>query len=63
MYAPRCLLYQGKSGQLRPVAVELCLHDQPPRVVTPSDSPLLWRLAKTHFLSFDAAYHQLISHW
>ncbi|KAL1209796.1 Lipoxygenase 2 [Cardamine amara subsp. amara] len=71
LYASRTLFFLSDDSTLRPVAIELT---RPPdinrpqwkQVFTPgydATSCWLWSLAKTHAISHDAGYHQLISHW
>uniref|UniRef100_A0A0D6QR96 Lipoxygenase n=1 Tax=Araucaria cunninghamii TaxID=56994 RepID=A0A0D6QR96_ARACU len=71
MYASRTLFFLTDKGNLKPVAIELCL---PPTTVsqavrnvyTPADGGeegALWLLAKAHARVNDSGYHQLISHW
>jgi linoleate 9S-lipoxygenase len=71
-YATRSIFFLAETGDLKPVAIELCL---PPTsvglgsrcVYTPDnsgeDEGWLWRLAKAHVRSNDSGYHQLVSHW
>ncbi|KAL1205464.1 Lipoxygenase 2 [Cardamine amara subsp. amara] len=71
LYASRTLFFLNDDSTLRPIAIELT---RPPdinkpqwkQVFTPgydATSCWLWSLAKTHAISHDAGYHQLISHW
>ena len=64
-YAARCLLLLTETGVLLPIAIELIHPDRmtQPQVVTPSDLPSLWRMAKAHFLVTDGSWHQFVSHW
>ncbi|MFQ6625597.1 hypothetical protein Gotur_004794 [Gossypium turneri] len=62
-YATRTILIAlGTPGTLQPVAIELSLPGDSPRLVIPYDY-LLWEFAKFHVASNDTAYHQLVSHW
>ncbi|XP_010512789.1 PREDICTED: lipoxygenase 2, chloroplastic-like [Camelina sativa] len=71
LYASRTVFFLNDNSTLRPVAIELT---RPPdvnkpqwrQVFTPgydATSCWLWSIAKTHAVSHDAGYHQLISHW
>lgn len=71
-YASRTLFFLTDDGELKPVAIELCL---PPTadgkavrsVYTPgedgTEEGALWQLARAHARVNDSGYHQLISHW
>uniref|UniRef100_M4CIM6 Lipoxygenase n=1 Tax=Brassica campestris TaxID=3711 RepID=M4CIM6_BRACM len=71
LYASRTLFFLNDDSTLRPVAIELTRPQDKTRpqwrhVFTPgydATSCWLWTLAKTHAISHDAGYHQLISHW
>ncbi|XP_018445869.1 lipoxygenase 2, chloroplastic [Raphanus sativus] len=71
LYASRALFFLSDDSTLRPVAIELTRPQDANRpqwrqVFTPgydATSCWLWSLAKTHAISHDAGYHQLISHW
>ncbi|KAH0919528.1 hypothetical protein HID58_027188 [Brassica napus] len=71
LYASRTLFFLNDDSTLRPVAIELTRPQDKTRpqwrhVFTPgydATSCWLWTLAKTHVISHDAGYHQLISHW
>ncbi|CDY61034.1 BnaA07g38540D, partial [Brassica napus] len=71
LYASRALFFLSDDSTLRPVAIELTRPQDVNRpqwrqVFTPgydATSCWLWSLAKTHVISHDAGYHQLISHW
>ncbi|CAN0889121.1 Linoleate 13S-lipoxygenase 2-1, chloroplastic [Linum grandiflorum] len=72
LYGSRTIFFLSPSGSLIPIAIELTrppLDGKPQwkRVYSPYYSNAtdvwLWRLAKTHVLAHDSAYHQLISHW
>ncbi|KAG7559730.1 PLAT/LH2 domain superfamily [Arabidopsis thaliana x Arabidopsis arenosa] len=71
LYASRTLFFLSDDSTLRPVAIELTCppninKSQWKQVFTPgydATSCWLWNLAKTHAISHDAGYHQLISHW
>ncbi|CAN6802964.1 lipoxygenase 2, chloroplastic-like [Brassica napus] len=71
LYASRALFFLSDDSTLRPVAIELTRPQDVNRpqwrqVFTPgydATSCWLWSLAKTHTISHDAGYHQLISHW
>ncbi|KAF8087776.1 hypothetical protein N665_0567s0001 [Sinapis alba] len=71
LYASRALFFLSDDSTLRPVAIELTRpqdvnRPQWSQVFTPgydATSCWLWNLAKTHAISHDAGYHQLISHW
>ncbi|CAA0384539.1 unnamed protein product [Arabidopsis thaliana] len=71
LYASRTLFFLSDDSTLRPVAIELTCppninKPQWKQVFTPgydATSCWLWNLAKTHAISHDAGYHQLISHW
>lgn len=71
-YATRTLFFLTDDGQLKPVAIELCL---PPtadqkavrNVYTPTEEGteegMLWELARAHVRVNDSGYHQLVNHW
>lgn len=72
LYASRTVFFLEDEGTLRPVAIELTRPKSPNtpqwrQVFTPAASSAtgswLWQLAKTHVLSQDTGYHQLVSHW
>nr|VDD63446.1 unnamed protein product [Brassica oleracea] len=71
LYASRTLFFLNDDSTLRPVAIELTRPQDVNRpqwrqVFTPgydATSCWLWSLAKTHAITHDAGYHQLISHW
>ncbi|CAH8386501.1 unnamed protein product [Eruca vesicaria subsp. sativa] len=71
LYASRSLFFLSDDSTLRPVAIELTRpkdvnRPQWRQVFTPgydATSCWLWSLAKTHAVSHDAGYHQLVSHW
>ncbi|EOY32508.1 Lipoxygenase [Theobroma cacao] len=71
LYGSRTIFFLNPDETLRPIAIELT---RPPmdgkpqwkEVYTPcfhSTGDWLWKLAKTHVLSHDSVYHQLVSHW
>ncbi|KAM7528887.1 hypothetical protein LguiB_032297 [Lonicera macranthoides] len=71
LYGSWTLMFLKPTEELMPVAIELT---RPPankkpqwkQVFTPSSDATcawLWKLAKTHVLSHDSSYHQLVSHW
>lgn len=71
-YASRTLFFLTDEGELKPVAIELCLpptadHKAVRSVYTPgeegTEEGALWRLARAHARVNDSGYHQLISHW
>ena len=71
LYASRTLFFLNDDSTLRPVAIELTRPQdvnspQWRQLFTPgydATSCWLWSLAKTHAITHDAGYHQLISHW
>ncbi|KAJ1401980.1 PLAT/LH2 domain [Sesbania bispinosa] len=70
-YASRTILFNTKTGLLRPIAIELSLpqtHSSPrnKRVYThghDATTHWVWKLAKAHVCSNDAGIHQLVNHW
>ncbi|PRQ28947.1 putative linoleate 13S-lipoxygenase [Rosa chinensis] len=70
-YATRTLFFLTSLGTLKPIAIELSLHqtnsDSPSKqVLTPpvdATTNWLWELGKAHVCSNDSCVHQLIHHW
>ncbi|KAK7319063.1 hypothetical protein RJT34_03775 [Clitoria ternatea] len=70
-YASRTVLFNTKTGSLRPIAIELSLpqtHSSPQhkRVYThghDATTHWIWKLAKAHVCSNDGGIHQLVNHW
>lgn len=70
-YATRTIFFLTSLGTLKPVAIELSLHqtdsDSPSKqVLTPpidATTNWLWELGKAHVCSNDSCVHQLIHHW
>lgn len=70
-YASRTILFNTKTGILRPIAIELSLPESPSsprskRVYThghDGTTHWIWKLAKAHVCSNDAGVHQLVNHW
>ncbi|XP_004504466.1 lipoxygenase 6, chloroplastic [Cicer arietinum] len=70
-YASRTILFNTKTGVLRPIAIELSLPQMPSsprnkRVYTQGHDGTthwIWKLAKAHVCSNDAGIHQLVNHW
>ncbi|OIW18006.1 hypothetical protein TanjilG_07590 [Lupinus angustifolius] len=67
-YASRTILFNSNSGILRPIAIELSLHQTRTsrRVYThghDATTHWIWKLAKAHVCSNDAGIHQLVNHW
>ncbi|XVF69709.1 hypothetical protein PTKIN_Ptkin11bG0103900 [Pterospermum kingtungense] len=71
LYGSRTIFFLNPDETLRPIAIELT---RPPMDGKPqwkevythclhSTGDWLWKLAKTHVLSHDSIYHQLVSHW
>ena len=71
-YASRTLFFLTNDGELKPIAIELCLpasadHKAVRNVYTPAEEGTeegtLWELARAHARVNDSGYHQLINHW
>ncbi|KAK7246965.1 hypothetical protein RIF29_41838 [Crotalaria pallida] len=70
-YASRTILFNSKTGIMRPIAIELSLPQTPssPRntrvYVHGHDATTnwIWKLAKAHVCANDAGIHQLVNHW
>ncbi|PRQ28946.1 putative linoleate 13S-lipoxygenase [Rosa chinensis] len=70
-YATRTIFFLTPLGTLKPIAIELSLHqtnsNSPSRqVLTPpvdATTFWLWELGKAHVCSNDSCVHQLIHHW
>jgi hypothetical protein len=71
-YASRTLLFLTSDGTLQALAIELTLPPSAPggaknsRVFLPPDQDStknwVWELAKTHVMTNDSAFHQVVSH-
>ncbi len=60
--APICLLYVGKDGRLKPIAIQLGQSPDDGPVFTPKDDFWLWQTVKTHVQSVDGQYQESIAH-
>jgi hypothetical protein len=71
-YASRTLLFLTSDGTLQVLAIELTLPPSAPRgaknsrVFLPPDQDStrnwIWELAKTHVMTNDSAFHQVVNH-
>ncbi|KAJ9549522.1 hypothetical protein OSB04_022065 [Centaurea solstitialis] len=65
-YASRTVLFYNQAGVLRPIVIELSLHQRLLCLqINGHDATAhwLWNLAKAHVCSNDAGIHQLVNHW
>ncbi|XP_051194253.1 lipoxygenase 2.3, chloroplastic [Lolium perenne] len=71
LYGSRTVFFLTDEGTLMPLAIELARPQSPTkpqwkRAFTSgfdATESWLWKLAKSHVLTHDTGYHQLVSHW